>query len=292
MKFQVKLPSIQVPAAQQGGAVVVGDWLALVSPVLQGLSPTAGRWWRQVLGRAQALYAKWLSATPLERLEIRPSEHEDRYPVGAYCRVVASAVSLLLEVLPEVLTADVVASRVITCVAVLFAVFKRFQPGGPSERAGLLSYLSQGQEAGTAVEAAQLLRQWRRWHQRAVELQASLPDPSLQVVALDKIVKRVAAQPPHSHVAFRISTFRNSRDLDFAPTQAVVLTYSELLLAEFDNLANSAPLTDPKKTTKETPKETPNPKLSKLEADSSSPQGEAGSGKGKGGGKDAKCKPA
>ena len=40
-----------------------------------------------------------------------------------------------------------------------------------------------------------------------------------------------------------------------------MLTYSELLLADFDNLANSAPLTDPKKAQKETPKETPNPKI-------------------------------
>ena len=161
MKFQLKLPSIQPPGSQQGGgAVVVGDWLALVTPVLQGLSTTSGRWWRQVLERAQALYARWLSATPLDRLGIKPNEHEDRYPVGTYCRVEARAVTLLLEVLPEELRADVVACRVITCVAVLFAVFKRFQPGGPSERAGLLSYLSQGQEAGTATEAAQLLRQW------------------------------------------------------------------------------------------------------------------------------------
>ena len=186
---------------------MVGDWLALVTPVLQGLSTTSGRWWRQVLGRAQALYARWLSATPLDRLGIKPNEHEDRYPVGTYCRVEARAVTLLLEVLPEELRADVVSNRVITCVAVLFSLFKRFQPGGPTERAGILAFLSQGQEAATPGEAAQILRQWKRWFQRAVELNASLPDPSLQVTALDRIVKRGAAQPPHSHVSFRISTF-------------------------------------------------------------------------------------
>ena len=50
VKLQVKLPPIQVPGAQQG-AIVVGDWLALVSPDLQGLSPTSGRWRRQVVRR-------------------------------------------------------------------------------------------------------------------------------------------------------------------------------------------------------------------------------------------------
>ena len=129
--------------------------------------------------------------------------------MGTYSRVEARAVTMLLEILPEEIRSDIVSSRVITCVAVLFSIFNRYQPGGPTERAGLLTYLSQGQETGTAMEAAQLLRQWRRWYQRAVELQASLRDPSLQVTALDRIVKRIAGQAAHSHVAFRISKFPN-----------------------------------------------------------------------------------
>ena len=49
----------------------LGDWIAMIEPMLSSLTDTGRVWWQSVYTKAYEAYAKWLSVSPLERLGIK-----------------------------------------------------------------------------------------------------------------------------------------------------------------------------------------------------------------------------
>ena len=88
------------------------------------------------------------------------------------------------------------------------------------------------------VEAIDSLRGWQRYYKQAQELKPTVPDPLLQVAALNDMVKQVVQLD--MQVQFRVSTFRMQRQVDVAPTQSVVENFYTMLLAELEHLHHTA----------------------------------------------------
>ena len=103
------------------------------------------------------------------------------------------------------------------------------QPGGLSEKSALLKGLQSPAPATNAADAIEKLRGWNRSIIRAGELGVTLPDPVLQVHALD--LTREA------QVSFRIQTWRHQHGLDVRPTQSTVNQFSLLLQAEMTTIS-------------------------------------------------------
>ena len=141
---------------------------------------------------------------PLDRLHVEAPTWEDasRNQVRLDQRVTM----MLMGALPEGLRNELISNRQLHCAGVVFKVLKTYPPGGLSERAMTLAAITQTKVVGSAMQAAESLRLWKRQVIRAGELQATLPDPTLQVRALDTIMEELLAKD--SQASFRVSSFR------------------------------------------------------------------------------------
>ena len=226
------LPALPLPSSE-GAALQFGDWLTVAYPLMADLSSTSQFWWDGCLSAARELYEQWLVATPLERLRLRP---KDVTVDPLYQRVEQRGVSLLLGILPEQLRRDVISSRHVTTVSILFKLFVVFQPGGGAERTTLLKSLTEVKVGHSVTELLATMRQWRRWLQRAEELKVTLPDPLILMNVLGKIMDSLA-KLGGNQVAYRVSTVRQELLVDQRPEMNSIKDLSEYLQAELEELA-------------------------------------------------------
>ncbi|OLP99915.1 Ubiquitin-activating enzyme E1 2 [Symbiodinium microadriaticum] len=97
----VSLPPLPGPDGV-GAGIVFQDWLAQVAIPMRDLSASSAQWWDDVLKLVRDSYSKWLAATPLERLQLEPTGHEDlnmMVPDGSVAGASPSTVSPSLNVM-------------------------------------------------------------------------------------------------------------------------------------------------------------------------------------------------
>ena len=234
------LPPLPQPGSENG-PLLFGDWLILVKPVMFDISQGARDWWLQIMGEVEDLYAIWLQASPLQRLRLRPAENGVN---PAFQRIEMKGVNMLLQVLPEGIKKDVVSSRTLSSSNIMFKLFTVFQPGGGSERAGLLKQIAEPKITGGTQEVLGALRNWRRWLVRAQELGLVLPDAMILASVLGRFSDSLT-KLGSSQLGFRLSTMRQDLGIDHRPTTAAVMDMAEYLQAEAEELA----LLHPTKTT-------------------------------------------
>ncbi|CAE7344971.1 unnamed protein product, partial [Symbiodinium necroappetens] len=230
-----ELPTLAEPRQRSQGAVLAGDWLAAVAPLMRQLSPSAQTWWAQNLKEAEDHYERWLRATPQQRLQVKASTMAKSFEAGKYCLVEQRGVQLLLKAVPEAFRTDLIATRTLAVNAIVFAILCRWQPGGKLERAQVLDYLVHPEASSSVEETVEGIRKWRRMVLRASELGAVLPDSSLLLKGLDSLTQ--SGLGDHPVVSFRVAAYRNESSVDFAPTQAKVAELAEYLLAEYEALS-------------------------------------------------------
>eukprot|EP00439_Symbiodinium_sp_Y106_P033842 s333_g4.t1 len=201
-----------------------------VRQIFQGLSPSADIWFASVEQAATQGYQRWLVADPLGRLAIDPSMIVANFDAHRFQRVESRAVTLLLAAMPTGVRDDLVMNRWLSSASVLFRVLCTWQPGGSSERAHLLSQLVQPDTCKSYKDTLVTLRKWAQNLQRAREISATIPDPSLLVKGVDQATASVLAMNPM--VAFRVSAFRHSSGLDYNPTVQGVAQLVKLIQAE------------------------------------------------------------
>ena len=108
---------------------------------MNDLSPASAEWWSLVEREADDLYMRWQLASPLDRIRIVP-EASRTLRAPAYQRLEARAFQMLVRALPEQVHQDLVTSRNISTVALLFRVLCLYQPGDLAERQQLLQRLT------------------------------------------------------------------------------------------------------------------------------------------------------
>ena len=115
--------------------------------------------WGSMVQGVENHYAQWLTASPSEKLRMRPTPpvHWEANP-----RLEQRAVTMLLGALPESLRQDIIASRRLTTTGILFRLYTSYQPGGSGERTGLIRSLSEVKVPAGLVELLGSIRQWRR----------------------------------------------------------------------------------------------------------------------------------
>ena len=271
----VELPPLQDLHEGDLGSIILGDWIQLVTPTMKDLSATSWKWWEEVLSFAMMAYREWLQAEPVQRLYIRP-----RVPVecsGVWSRLEQRGQLMLLTAVPQSIKAEILSSRTTSSVEVLYALFRRYQPGGLAERSRLLRQLVEPKAPQTMNEVVEALRGWRRSLRRAQELEIATPDATLLLGALDRMSELVGKTS--SQVAFRTSSTRATLGVDVTPSLETVLSFSDMLTAEAESLAISElqPMTEARTALTPT-------KVKAMVAPNDE-KGEKGSGKAKGEGK-------
>ena len=223
-----KLPE----ATSKTAALEAGDWLAQLAPLVGDVSQKAAAWWSRVMELCMGLYKSWLTATPLERLHMEVPTVEQASP--GQQRLDQRVTALLLAALPEALKQELVAARQLHSAAILLRVLKTYQPGGQAEKASTLAAVTQTSPAATATEAVEQLRLWRRQVLRAKELQVVLPDSTLQVRALDRIMMQLLTK--NDQASFRVSAFRMTYQVDVQPSETTVGYLYDILMAEAEQM--------------------------------------------------------
>ena len=117
----------------------------------------------------------------------------------------------------------------------MLEVMKRFQPGGLGETSGLLRALTAPETATSPADGVEKLRLRSRNVARAVELGVTLPDPVLQIGALDSICRQILNKVPQ--INFRVQSWRHSNNLDTTTQQSAVTRFAQLLQAELTTAA-------------------------------------------------------
>ena len=236
----VELPKLPEIRDGELGSLVVGDWIALVSPTMKDLSGQSCKWWEAVLRASSEAYAQWLRVDPLQKLYVAPEDPCFQEP--AWARVEQRGQAMMLAAIPEGLKAEVLANRTTSTVQVLFRIFTRYQPGGMAERALLLRQLVEPKSHSSLGEMVEHLREWKRWLRRAGELRIAVPDPTLLVGALEKLGASLVKQSVQA--SFRLSSARAHLQIDVNPTEAGVTSYADVLLAEAESALHSGSASD------------------------------------------------
>ena len=227
----VVLPKLAEPGGKNS-SLEAGDWLAQVRPYIADVGQGAEQWWDRTITMVMNQYGRWLEANPLERVHIKAPEMDQSGPGSD--RLNQRVTTLLLSAVPESIKTELITTRQLSVSGVLFAILRRYQPGGLAEKTYTLSELTTTSPATTASQAVQRLRHWKRQQTRAGELGLTLPDPLIMVKALDSIMVDLWNQ--HPQASFRVSAFRMHQQIDVRPTMESLENLYDLLLAEADQM--------------------------------------------------------
>ena len=226
-----ELPAL--PPAGPDSALLFGDWMTVIFPVMADISPSARLWWATIVRDVSHLYDQWLQSTPLERLRMRP-ESGPMDEVGL--RLEQKATSMLLGCIPENLRKDIIATRRLSTVAIMFKLHTVYQPGGGAERGALLRNLTEMKVGSSVHDLLAAIRNWRRWVARACELHLTIPDPLILMQVLGKAAESLAKHGGNQ-VSYRLSSVRQELQLDYRPSLGAALEYAEYIQAESEELA-------------------------------------------------------
>ena len=229
------LPTLPAPKDEMS-SLHFQDWLEIATISMSDLSDSSAEWWSRLLKAVNEAYSRFLAATPIERLSIKPSS--EGLTSGKWVRVNARACSMLLTAVDEVTKQDLIARRISQdMVQSVFRLFVIFQPGGSAEKTHVLRQLQNPTQPANLQECVGVLRSWPRWLRRCSQVGMLIPDPSVLAASLTKITSPHLAQYPDSN--FRTQLLRTTLRIEAAPTVEAVESYHNHLLAEIGVILSS-----------------------------------------------------
>ena len=227
------LPAVRSETA----SVDLLDWMELIEAPMSDLSDGSAGWWKQVRSKAALAYDKWVTSGPIERLSVTPEATEE-LEAGRWSRVNSRAASMVLTALDESIRSELVSRRMTGSVtAIVFRLLTLYQPGGEEEKYRTLQQLQSPPKESDPGRAVEALRAWNRWLRRCHELNIQPPDPSLQVRALNSVVKGVLER--NSEASFRTNLVRSNLKIDSNPTKESVEKLYKHLMGECESMATS-----------------------------------------------------
>ena len=164
---------------------------------------------------------------PLNRVNMVPKTPEV-LGVRKWSRLERRAASLIIQAVPETVRDEMIATNTVSAYGAICRLLVVYQPGGLGEKGVVLRALEEPVEAATIPEALKGLRKWLRWRRRASEMNLALPDPTVMMRGLSKMIRKVV------ETTFRISLARNTLRVDSVPTHGTVQQFAEDVLAELE----------------------------------------------------------
>ena len=225
-------------SSEPGAPTRAADWFTQIRPLLYDLSDLSQVWWDRVEYEAKLLYQQWSLAAALDKGLVLPKVSE-ALSQARFRRLESRAFGMLQAAVPQLIRDELLATRSMHCVGLVYQVLKIFCPGGLQERAQVLSELTSLGVAKTSADAVHALRTWTRSYARARTMGVVVPDPALVLKGVDLMTEALLKRPQHAQVAFRISTARNQLHLDHRPNMTTVVEFMRVLQSEWEQVAVS-----------------------------------------------------
>ena len=184
------------PTTESQPALRCNDWLHRIKPSIHDLAPKAHVWWSVVMREAREAYDSWCMASPLDRAAVRGQPSAYLMSDG-FVRLESRTLAMLSKALPHSMYELALSARNTTCTGLIFLTLRTFQPGGLHERSELLRGLTTLQVAGTASAAVSTLQAWFRHLERARSMNVAVPDCSLLIDGLDKMINPLLEKCPN-----------------------------------------------------------------------------------------------
>ena len=175
---------------------------------------------------AREAYDSWCMASPLDRAAVRGQPSAYLLSDG-FVRLESR------KALPHSIYELALSARNTTYAGLIFLTLRTFQPGRLHERA----FRTPMQVAGTASAAVSTLQAWFRHLERARSMNVAVPDCSLLIDGLDKMINPLLEKCPN--LLFRAHSIRMQLELDTIPNMASVEQWARSLLAEMETLSVS-----------------------------------------------------
>ena len=220
----------------ESAPVDFSDWLLLVTAQMGDLSSSSGTWWELTIATAREWYKRHQVLKPLEKLrhQVKPPTE---LQAQKWRRLEKRASTLLLRAIPDSQKEDLVAAKDLSVLGIICRLMLNYQPGGGQEKQAVLSAIESPSEASTIAEGITGLRKWLRWKRRAEEVGVTLPDSSVLLRGLDRLMSKVLQG--NSSLSFRINLARTTLMVDAVPSESGVEQLAECMLAELDQLSYS-----------------------------------------------------
>ena len=227
------LPQLSEPA--ETAPIDFADWVTTIEPAMQDLSDGSHVWWDHIIREAKAWYQEYVKLRPLQRTQYEVVANEELRKTR-WVRVERRAVSMMMSAVPGSIREELVATKSLTPLKIVCKLMTVYQPGGLHEKQVILQQLENPGEAGSAATGVSSLRRWLRWLRRAEDVGLSLPDASILLRGLTRLMKKLLAGNPE--MSFRSSLIRSTLQLDTIPNHSTVRTYSEHLLSELEQMVH------------------------------------------------------
>ena len=221
----------ELPPLGPEACLAFSDWLHNVKPALGDVSDSSEELWSLILIESTKWYTNYLKLDPLGRLAFKPVPTGD-LAQPKWQRVSRRMETMILGAMPSQVKEEISSARVEGLFPLLCKLFVVYGPGSLTEREIGLRHIQDPPAGNTVSETIDLMRRWRRWCARMVELGGSLPDPALQVKAITKISKNALQQNPE--VSFRVSLSRASLQIDMNPDSDKVQKLHAQILSELE----------------------------------------------------------
>ena len=111
---------------------------------------------------------------------------------------------MIMKALPKSLKTEAVQKRLSNPETVMLMVMVKYQPGTRKEKEALLQQIQYPSQSWKKERALSHLKLWKRRIEKAKELKASIPDPSILLKAFDTITAKVIGDDPVKHFELKV----------------------------------------------------------------------------------------
>ena len=175
------------------------------------------------------------------QLQVKPNIPVE-LTMGKWSRANSRATSMLLAAIEDDLCTEMLYRRTCDSAGILYRLMTLHAPGGESENTLTLNKLQDPTRCTDAQSAAEELRAWEPWKNRAQTLGLLTPDPTILVKAVAGITAGVFDKGQNSEMAFRVSLVRSLVQVDSKPTMDTVMQFHNHLLGEMEQLPSPSPI--------------------------------------------------
>ena len=204
----------ELPPAGPEACLAFSDWIHSTQPALADVSDSSEQLWQLILDESSSWYARHLKLDAISRLTDKPIPSSTILQ-PKWARVSRRIEGMLLAAAPSSVRDEISSARVSGLLPVMCRLYTIYSPGGLTEREIGLRQTQEPSQGTSVGDTIAIMRRWKRWCSRMVELGGTLPDCSLQLKALERM-SRLTLQA-HPDVAFRVSLTRAALQVDTSP---------------------------------------------------------------------------